>query len=138
MSTPEGSGDEAVPVLACLAAAPLTCWHHVLEVDALAALQAAELLDRRLPDPPRHSLSLDGFSLAGVKVHANNWQSPGLSARIGSPLARGRPPRLLDDTSARRLALAEIILAEGASCTGHEPCLNRSLPRTGWPHFRMR
>ena len=49
------------------------------EADALAALQAAEV-DRRLrfPDPfksPRHSVSLDGFSLhAGVRVHANDRQ----------------------------------------------------------------
>jgi len=49
------------------------------EADALAALLAAEV-DRRLrfPDPvksPRHSVSLDGFSLhAGVRVHANDRQ----------------------------------------------------------------
>ena len=67
-------GDKALPVLAGrLAGAPLTCWHHVLEVDALAALRADELLDRRLPDPPRHGVSLDGSSLhAGVEAHAGN------------------------------------------------------------------
>ena len=49
------------------------------EADPLAALQAAEV-DRRLrfPDPfrnPRHSVSLDGFSLhAGVRIHGHDRQ----------------------------------------------------------------
>jgi hypothetical protein len=70
------------------------------EADPLAALQAAEVDRRQLsPDPfrnPRHSVSLDGFSLhAGVRIHAHDRQGLNRLCRYAV-----RPPFALHRLSA--------------------------------------